>query len=93
MAVELVTIVCSQCGISWGVPLEYQEERLEDHQIFYCPNGHAQHYPSRSTEMERLRRQLASYQRRYNASERSRSALKGRITRLRNKLREPQDGS
>lgn len=36
---------------------EFFERRREDHENFFCPNGHPQHFPA-ETEAEKLRRAL-----------------------------------
>lgn len=48
---------CSQCGIKYGLPLEFRAARMNDHKTFTCPNGHAQHYPQ-ETEADALRKQV-----------------------------------
>lgn len=53
---ELVTEQCCNCGITFAVPLPFQEARKRDHELLYCPHGHGQHYPAES-DIEKLRRQ------------------------------------
>lgn len=50
---------CSICGVVIVLPSDYEAHRRRDHATFYCPNGHTQYYPSKSTE-ETLREQLAA---------------------------------
>lgn len=96
----LVTEICCRigCGVLFAMPAELQKRRQNDHNDFYCPNGHNQHYTAKS-EAERLREQLAKVERdRKWYAERSdrlandnmtlaksRSALRGVVTRLKNK--------
>jgi hypothetical protein len=88
----LVIEECCNCHIRFGMPSGLQSQRRDDHKSFYCPNGHGQHYTSES-DAERLARQLRAarsdrdwYQDQLGASERSKAALKGHLTRARNKI-------
>ncbi len=52
--VTMVTEICCNCGIAFGIPSDLQEHLQNDpSKSFYCPNGHGQHY-SKSKEV-RLR--------------------------------------
>lgn len=42
--------VCSECGIAFGVPNSFIEERRKDHNSFYCPNGHSRYFPAKTNE-------------------------------------------
>lgn len=59
---------CCVCGITFYVPDNWNRERRERHDSFYCPNGHSQHYPSK-TDAEKLREQLAREKHRNEQSE------------------------
>lgn len=56
--IETKTITCcaAGCGIPFAVPEHWYDKRREDHTLFYCPNGHSQHF-SGATEAEKLRRE------------------------------------
>lgn len=88
----LVIEECCSCHIRFAMPKDFQRSRCNDHASFSCPAGHMQSYTGESEE-ERLRRQLKQakvsatrWQDNYNASERSKAALKGHLTRARNKI-------
>jgi len=92
----LVIEECCNCHTRFAMTKELMEQRRQDHKLFYCPNGHGQHYTGES-EAEKLRRQLRSaqtdadwYQDQLTASERSKAAIKGHLTRARNKLAKGQ---
>lgn len=52
--ITMVTEICCNCGIAFGMPSDLQEHLQNDQsKSFYCPNGHGQHY-SKSKEV-RLR--------------------------------------
>ena len=61
----LVSVACYKCGIEFALPTSFVKKRREDHADFYCPNGHAQHFVSK-TEAELLREQLQREQRNHN---------------------------
>jgi hypothetical protein len=91
----LVTEECCNCHMVFAMPNELVQQRQRDHQTFYCPNGHAQHYTGKS-DVEQLREQLAATerdmnyyaersrgeQRRAEAAERKAAAHKGVATKL-----------
>ena len=86
---------CSECGIIFTVPDSYERSLKNTHRTFWCPNGHAQHFPAESSE-EKLRRERdilkqqearlqdeINDERRYRESaERSASAYKGQVTKI-----------
>ena len=49
---------CCSCGITFAIPHDYQYRRKNDHESFYCPSGHMQHYFRKSQE-ELLRERLS----------------------------------
>lgn len=83
--------ICPTCGMEFSMPAEVQLKLRRRHNTFYCPNGHKQHYAG-ETEEENLKRQLSIARERadnwYKEAERlgrSNSALRGVITRMKNK--------
>lgn len=91
--VTLATETCFSCAVVFALPAALLKARRQDQGSFYCPNGHGQHYTE--SEAARLRRELDANKRRaeraeaslcaardqLDAAERSRSALKGVVTR------------
>ena len=51
--------ITAGCGVVWAVTAGFQRLRRKDHQPYYCPNGHGQHWAAKSEE-EKLRAELAS---------------------------------
>jgi hypothetical protein len=95
----LTVVDCCNCGILFGVPQDLDKRNRANHRsTFWCPNGHEQHY-SGPTEAQKLRDELARTERQRDcarasadagwdqarAAERSASAYKGRVTRLKNR--------
>ena len=75
--------------MTFAVPKVWQDRQRDTHRNWYCPNGHEQHYPS-NTELERTQKELARLKRRAeyleadrDTLERSRSAVRGHLTRVR----------
>lgn len=90
--ITMSTVNCAQCHITFGTSRDFNSKRQEDHATFYCPQGHHNYYPQESDE-EKLRWQLRSSEARRihaedeaAAAERSRRALKGQLTRIRNRV-------
>jgi hypothetical protein len=56
----LVSEICCHvgCGILFGVDNEYSDRLRRTHAWFYCPNGHPQHYTSKS-DLEIARQETA----------------------------------
>jgi hypothetical protein len=86
--VELVAHECS-CGAVYALSEEFDKAKRRDHGTFYCPNGHARHFPGES-DLEKLKRQLRAEQDyasnlngRLDAAEGSLRATKGVVTKLR----------
>jgi hypothetical protein len=42
--IEYTTEQCCQCAVYFGMPKYLNEQRRKDKEMFYCPNGHPQHY-------------------------------------------------
>jgi hypothetical protein len=59
VAVTLDAHTCGKCGIVFGMPSDYAARRANDHETFYCPNGHPRAFIGK-TEAEKLRDQLAA---------------------------------
>ena len=58
---ELGMTNCYSCGTPFGVEKQLMANLRENHNTFYCPNGHAQSYVGKS-EAEKLREQLSREQ-------------------------------
>jgi|SRR5918992_1425811 hypothetical protein len=96
---ELTLLYCASCGIPFGMPVDYESRRRQDHGSFYCPSGHSNVFGGKS-EAEQLREQLRREQRRREeaearevhqrdqrkAAERSVTALKGVVTRTKRRI-------
>lgn len=88
---KLVLETCCECGMAFGMDREFYQRRESDGKWFYCPSGHPQHYTE--TETQRLQKRLDSSRAEaarlrdlYNGSERRRAALKGVVTRTKNRI-------
>jgi hypothetical protein len=97
--VELDSVTCCVCGMLFAFPVLIKNQRLRDHQPFYCPNGHVQSFTGESDE-ERLKKQLRNVQEeagflrarvaheegQRQAAERSLRATKAAHTRTKNRI-------
>lgn len=95
----LASLTCCSCGVLFGMEFGYNHQRTEDHERFFCPNGHGQSYTGK-TEAQKLQEQLDAARslaqreaaRRQQAEERteverrSAAAYKGHVTRIRNRI-------
>lgn len=78
----LETETCCNCGVVFAMPADFMRRRRDDHESFYCPSGHGQHYTGKTeaqrlkSELERRESELASARARSNelAEERDRIA-------------------
>ena len=101
---SLLTILhCSKCGVPFGLQVDIERSRRNDHDTFYCTNGHGQCFPQ-ETEEERLKKQLnierqkastliasrdqlsAELRDTRETSKREKAALKGSITKMKNRV-------
>jgi hypothetical protein len=96
LAVEFALETCCNCGMQYAVPIDWQKQRVEKKDSFYCPNGHSQHYlgETEATELRReleakersekwLQERLASAREERDTIERRLRASKGQNTKLR----------
>ncbi len=96
--VEMTVTECPECGMSFAVTKRFEARRRNDHMTFCCPQGHPQSYQGETKE-EKLRQNLKVakenlqwhrevknnlYEREDYANRRI-AALKGHITRLKNR--------
>lgn len=51
------TFTCGACGVVFGMTSEFVNSRRNDHQNFYCPNGHPRYFPGEN-ELEKTKRML-----------------------------------
>lgn len=97
---NLIAVSCFNCGVQFGLAESYYNRALAHHdKWWYCPNGHAQHFIGK-TEAQKLREQLER-QKRYTesaraletatrdqlqATERSRRAIRGALTKTKRRI-------
>lgn len=58
---KIHVIECAHCNIDFGIGDDFMRRRREDHQGFYCPNGHSNVYNGPSAqerEQKRLEQEL-----------------------------------
>jgi hypothetical protein len=93
---KITVLECANCNIDFGIGADFEKRRRDDHQTFYCPNGHGNVFkgPSEAEKRaERAERDAEWYRARSEAwkdqaeaAERARAAQKGANTKLRKRI-------
>ena len=52
LMVAIETEMCCNCGVPFGMERGYRRTKLNEKTIYYCPNGHGQHYIGKRIEEE-----------------------------------------
>lgn len=55
--VQFQVQACCECGVVFAIPGGMYAQRLRDHKLFYCPNGHRLCFRD-DTDVDRLKREL-----------------------------------
>lgn len=63
--IEIIT--CGECGVEFGLTDFFVAARKQSHANFYCPNGHARHWPAKN-EAEVLKEKLAAVEKERDAA-------------------------
>jgi len=96
--VELTMLTCGKCGTPFAIESKFYRHLCNSGDTFFCPNGHPRAFVE--GEVDKLKKQLAQEAKRRERLEtslrdqreenerlvRSRSAVKGQVTKLRNKI-------
>lgn len=82
------TIQCCRCGTPFAMSADLERVRRVDHEIFYCPLGHQQHWPAGKTQEQKLQEQInrersraASLSAQLDQEKASHSSTKGQLTK------------
>lgn len=82
---------CVSCGVTFGVPEEFDLGRRINRERFFCPNGHGQSYSE--SEADRLRRKLEAAKRdvewqksRVASMDKQLIAQRGVVTKLKKRI-------
>lgn len=94
-----VTCCHKGCGLSFFVTKEWEAARRRDHEWWFCPNGHTQHWSGDNAEeklrkraeraeqsVEEQRQRADRHYRERQHQERRASTFKGHCTRIRKKV-------
>lgn len=52
VTVQMEFVTCFKCKVVFGMTEAMYSQRVKDHDLFYCPAGHAQHFLRKSKEEE-----------------------------------------
>lgn len=96
---ELIREECCNCGIEFAMPKNWKNILLDNHERFYCPRGHSQHYTGETVAEKLEKRNKSLVQQKGWADDRGdrwernaefyknqARAYKGHMTRLKNKM-------
>lgn len=93
---HITILECATCNIVFGIGADFEGRRREDHEHFYCPNGHQNFYngPTEAEkERDRYKRmydsaewRAKSWRDQAEAAERSRRGQKAANTRLKKRI-------
>jgi septal ring factor EnvC (AmiA/AmiB activator) len=93
---RLVTEECCQCGVLFALPSDLKDMLLRKKagRMFYCPNGHPQHYTGESfdDQIARLNSTITHLRDQRDATERSLNATKGALTKARKQVQRTEHG-
>ena len=87
MDVEITQETCCKCNVIFWITTEHQKRLIRCKNTFYCPNGHPLSYKGESDAQKivRLKEELRYKERCSESLGRSNAALRGVITRNKNK--------
>ena len=105
LTTEFEIVECGKCGQTYALTKKFIARRMSDHETFWCPRGDARHYPLQSNE-DKLREQVKHCKEdavfweenyddqaeRLQTVQRSRSAYKGQLTRMKSAAH-PKNGA
>ena len=85
---------CVSCGVDFAMTDDLIRARRRDGKTFWCPNGHPQSYTETDAtrlkkaqqELERARATQTHLRDQRDAAERSASAYKGQVTRIKKRV-------
>ena len=88
MMAKMIVEFCCNCGIEFHITDDLYRRRVADRQSFWCPNGHPQSYRGESEaekqrrRAERAEQSVAMWREEAEQHQRSNTALKGAITKM-----------
>lgn len=101
LTTTFVPLTCchKECGVEYAVTKQFYNYRRDDHEWFYCPNGHRQHFSGKS-EVEEMQVKLDREQRwrreaeqreqearaREHCAARRAAAARGQVTKIKNRI-------
>jgi len=87
MDIQITQETCIKCNVIFWITTEHYERLVKCKNTFYCPNGHPQNYTGENDreKLKRAKQNLAGERAYSERLVRSNSALRGVITRKKNK--------
>lgn len=100
---EWTVIDCCTCGALFAVPIEVKAKWRSTGKLFYCPNGHSQHYSDSDIKQAKQRaeraekdaaschREMANLEEEKKYFRASAASLKGHLRKAKRELQEVPD--
>ena len=91
---QLTIVDCPRCGLEFGISEMFESRKREKGDSFYCPAGHPMSFgDSTAKQLSRAKECLEAEKTRHgntkrwlDTANRSRAALKGQVTRVKNRV-------
>lgn len=83
---------CITCGVKFGIPSALVDARRNNHEEFFCPNGHSMYYSGKS-EAEKLRDELKRKEQELADQVQAKLFAQQDIERLQKKLKRVHKGT
>ncbi len=91
---QFTILDCPSCGIEFGISELFEARKREKGDDFYCTNGHCMSFGNSTIKQLKLakkrledeRARHGNTQRGLDTANRSRAALKGQVTRVKNRV-------
>ena len=66
---DFVMVLCCECGVPFGMTQELHTARKKDRSLFWCSNGHPQHFIGESDAQKYRRLMIEEQDTRINADD------------------------
>jgi hypothetical protein len=90
-SLTMVTEVCINCGIPFGIPRNYQKRLMDTNETFCCPNGHRQHYVNKS-ESQILKDKLRQKENELAQTTAAKIQIENQLDKANKKLQQVHEG-
>lgn len=82
----LHVLACARCSMPFGITSDFEQRHRDNHDTFYCPNGHPNYYSGKS-ESEKLKQDILQQQERMEYLQKANNSLHAKITEKNHEIR------